>query len=305
MIKLFKPCFLACLAVLVVAAGWGSAVAFGTTLEMQTFDTAASAAAAGWVGHKNTGTDPPLPSHANLGWQDSNNAGGPGSLTGEAGGLMPWRSQTVRWYADTDLGGSLDESMALHAEFKFVHTQEQSYGGQYMIGWFDQHTLEVDPQGSPTYGIVPDYIGVGILVENPDKAFMGSAGQAREGTRPRVITPGTQYVFELDYDPNGYAASRGKLTVTVTEAANPANTWTTDTPDSLAWPQAIAPWNGSMMDLNAFGLLSADDNSASFGALPYMDDATYTVVPEPAMPVLLLAAGIGLAICWTRRRFLG
>ena len=299
--KFFAPCFLSHLAILFFTVGWGPTVAFGQMmLEVQSFDSAGLAAAAGWAGHKNDDSV----NYADFGWQDSNNAGGPGSAKGEAGGMVPWRSETVRWYADTDLGGSLNESMALHAEFKFVHTETQSYGGQYMIGWFDQHTLEVG-QGYPTYGIVPDYIGVGILVEHPLHAFMGSAGQAREGTRPRVINPGTQYVFELDYDPNGYAAGRGKLTVTLTEAANPANTWTTDTPDTLAWPQGIAPWNGSMMDLNAFGIVTADNDLYQYGAMPYVDDLQYTVVPEPAMPALLLAAGIGLAVCWTRRRFRG
>ena len=293
MAKICEPCSLLCFAVLFVAVAWSPATAFGD-METQSFDTAESATAAGWAGYQNV--DPDI---SDFGWRDSNNAEG---TNGEAGGDMPWKEGEVRWYADTTIG-SLDQSMPLHAEGKLVLAGGWTSNGQIHLGWFDQNDLDVprDPW-PPTYGIIPDSVSVGFLPERDylpieDMCAMPAFGPAR-GPWPRVqaVALEVAYDFILDYDPNGLAPGKGELLATFTEVAFPNDSTTVSSHDPAqnpdgswsAWPQTIEPWNGELMNLNAFGLFTADDNNQTGvigGPDIYVDDLSYTVGDDsPVIP---------------------
>ena len=96
-----------------------ASAAHGET-ETQSFDSAESAAAAGWVAVNTTveGND--------YGWSDSANAGG---VVGEAGGTVA-RATTIDYYADTSIGElTLDDFMTASGKFLVTNLSADYSGG--------------------------------------------------------------------------------------------------------------------------------------------------------------------------------
>ena len=133
--------------------------AFGQ--ETQTFDSEASAAAAGWVA--NDEAQNPDRNIA-LGWQDGNQAGG--AAAGEGGGLTHRTGQLpIGFYADTSIGDlSFDTPLSASGKLRLVNTD---FDGEVHLGFFDAKRLLEDASdfggelafilAEPGGGVEPNY----------------------------------------------------------------------------------------------------------------------------------------------------
>ena len=119
-----------------------SAVARAQVSETQTFDTEASATAAGWTEFGSR--DAPF----DYGFSNTNNAEG-ASGSGEAGGTIARGEGVNAYYADLTLGGSSDLSLDLHATGRLKFRQDD-YDGETYLGWFDSAVADANDE---------DYIG--------------------------------------------------------------------------------------------------------------------------------------------------
>src|SRR5687768_14610300 len=104
----------------------------GTTTEIQTFDSAATAAGGGWTGHLNT--TPPQ----NYGWRSTNLAAG--AMAGEAGGDFTDGDTAVSYYADTTINGPITGEK-LSASGKLGLISGASDRVQTQLGHFDSTVL--------------------------------------------------------------------------------------------------------------------------------------------------------------------
>ena len=121
--SVFTVCF--CVLLIGVANSWG---------ETQSFDDAASAAAAGWTGVQNqNGTI-----GTNYGFSNTNNTGG---TAGEAGGVLPERIHgVISYYADTDLDDVLSQKNTALSASGRIRLNSVFTDGGFKIGWFDTTT---------------------------------------------------------------------------------------------------------------------------------------------------------------------
>ena len=252
--SLFAVCF--CVLLIGVASSWG---------ESQSFDDAASAASAGWTGKDNT---PAGGLGLDLGWSDSNIAGG---TAGEAGGTITWRSPGIGYYADIT-GIALTQGEVLHAEGRLTIDSMVNPDGAFELGWFN----ESQGPGSwiPYYGGKPDFIGIRFAEPKEDPPVAGRAmlrvGASQSDERPEILTVGNDFLFTLDYDPHGDGPNVGKLALRIADAADPG-TYTDVTLGGIAWDSE------NLMTLDAFGMLSCDIlDQTRPGAEFYIDDLTYT-----------------------------
>jgi hypothetical protein len=114
--------------------------------ETQTFDTAASAAAAGWA----AGGAP------SYGFQASNNTGQ--TPAGEAGGIFP-RSDTRSSYGDTTLGGLVTQAMPITAAGELNIRNSAFADGEHLIGHYNTAGVTENTQ--------TNILGILILEGNP------------------------------------------------------------------------------------------------------------------------------------------
>ena len=250
-------------------------------LESQTFDTEASAIAAGWT-ESNSRVAP-----NDFGFSDSNNAEG-ASGKGEAGGAFPrYGGNPHSYYADTTvLRGNppSDLNVDLRATGRLKY-QNVNADGEFYFGWFD--TVQAGLPAS-----TEDYLGFRINEPN-DASGDFRMEAAIDGTvSAKIYVPSdTALDFVIDWDADGGAAvGDGKLTVTFS---------TTD--GATSWVNTIEGFDGMVWD--AFGMLAndagPDDRIANF----WVDDLSYTVIPEPGTMTLLGMGILGLVVFgWRRRR---
>ena len=239
----------------------------GTIIESQSFDDAASAAAAGWTGHLNTPADG---QGMDAGYRDSSLAGG---TTGEAGGTMPSRSAEFAWYADTTIDGSLTGAEALIASGHFTVESIPSFDGAFELGWFDRNGDR--RPAAPGIGGIEDAIAIRVYdnygtsdyrmgLRFSDAAESGWFGQ------PYLITgllPATDYLFRMTWDPQGSGENLGTLALHVARADDP----------SQYEDHALTNVSWSAMDLNSFGLVTNDFDTVLNGPTVYIDDLRYGI----------------------------
>ena len=145
-------------------------------LEGQTFDSAASAAAAGWTGHLNTLADG---NGVDLAWRNSSLAGG---TAGEAGGALPTRTVQIAYYADTTLGGSLTEGDVLMASGRFTaDSRDGALDGGFELGFFNANDLSYNPV-APGVGGVSEAIAIRFLDGNDEAHANQLRFNARAGS---------------------------------------------------------------------------------------------------------------------------
>jgi hypothetical protein len=215
----------------------------------------------------------------NFGYSATNNAGGAALPAGEAGGTFP-RTQTVAYYADTTLGGTLSSSSVLQATGKLVLDNDDA-DGRIDIGWFDSN----DPPSKM------DLIGFSINNGTQLQAVARPTGGMGYANSSSAAMPSAQYDFTLTYD------GAGNLQVTL---ADPNNV-NPDLVASLAIPAGT-------YELNAFGMTSSGEvgsNVPDLTADLFIDDLNYTtadgVIPEPASMLLLGMGALAIAIRMRRR----
>lgn len=257
----------------------------GAAVETQTFDTAASAAAAGWS-EVGTRTAP-----HNYGWSNTNVAGG---ATGEGGGIIGMNNTSVSSYADRAIGGPFGFT-AFSASGRFDLTDiETDPNVRFKVGYFN---------GSATTS-VPESIGFEIQ-DASSTAFrftpyvQYSSGLTSTGNTQNVSING-DYTFTMSFDPvNGPFSSDGfplfRADLFKSDGTTAAGSWVqvVDRAGTVgATPQSIT--------LSAFGINSQLQANTYPGRVEaYIDDLTYTTVPEPTG---LAALGAGALLLARRRR---
>ena len=249
----------------------------GTIIESQSFDDAASAAAAGWTGHLNTPADG---QGMDAGYRDSSLAGG---TTGEAGGTMPSRSAEFAWYADTTIDGSLTGAEALIASGHFTVESIPSFDGAFELGWFDRNGDR--RPAAPGIGGIEDAIAIRVYDNYGTSDYrMGlrfSDVESGHGQQPGLITgllTAIDYLFTMNWDPQGSGENLGTLSLHIERADDPSQ-YVDRALTNVAW---------SAMNLDTFGLVTNDFDTVMAGPNVYIDDLSYSVVPEPTASVFLL-----------------
>ncbi len=172
--------------------------------ETQTFDSAESAEAAGWIFNEEA-QNPERDCdgcETDLGWKDSNEAGG--DAAGEGGGLLH-RSfgLPIGFYADTTIG-ELTLDMPFSAKGK-VGLANIDFDGHAYLGFFNAETLLDDPFdfgaevafciAEPGGGVAPNFRW-GHLFTSDDLAIDHSNTEFLDG-----IPDGESVDFEVSYDP--------------------------------------------------------------------------------------------------------
>jgi hypothetical protein len=241
---------------------------------MQTFDSAAAAAADGWVEHLSR---PAEGFGADYGFSPTNNTTAP-SGAGEGGGLIPDRTQQITYYADTT-GISFTESDAFVVT-GWLRIPVFPADGGVELGFFDPSDAGLEVGG------VQDFAGMRILDGNRIVARIGAQGNLTTLTPADANAP---MKFTMTYEPVSSANQAfSRLLIELRRASDDSLI------DAFGSSRLIGTfdWN-----LTAFGLLSLDFNTThAHSTSIFIDDIS--IVPEPAS-VALLAGGAALAL---RRR---
>jgi hypothetical protein len=253
----------------------------GTMLVTQTFDSATSAANAGWTGFRNTVNT------GSYGWNSGNQVSGTG---GQAGGIFARTSTgSASYYADLTIGqsgttsGTLDRATETLTMSGLLRLSNTNYDGTFRLGYFN--TGSFGANGNP-------FIGINIGEPAPSNASNPFRVLANVDTGTTTAGSGTfillnqnqTYSFSLTWTPTTGGA--GTLTGTIG-----GNSVTVNAPAGTG-------------SYNAFGIINGfvgtnDPTQKTAGS--YFDNLTYAVVPEPSMQAI---AGVvaGGALSWTAYR---
>ncbi len=249
------------LAVLLLA--WASTATASTVFE----DFNTDPASRGWIG-----VNGPTAAGNNFGW------------TGSALGGTFARSSTVRYYADTDLGGTLTRNDAFTLSGTMTLNNINADGNIY-LGFLDTTDLS-----SP----IP---WIGLRIQEPSGAASnpfrlevgvtaGNNASGDSGTLGSLPAQGTPISFSIKWTPSGLNDNAGTVNYTVGPNVGSFN-----------------EGGGGVTDVfNSFGLVvrgAGSDDPARITGLCTFDDLTYTIVPEPTTLALLGVGGLALLI---RRR---
>jgi hypothetical protein len=263
------------LAILLVAAvGFGGTAPASAQLTTITerFDTAASAAANGWTGFRNTADG------NNFGFSNTGNVAG---TPGEAGGIFA-RNLDNHYYADTTLGGTISRTANLTISGSFRLTNA-NFDGVIFVGFFN--TANVTPAGE----------SLGLILQEPNAtsgtAFRGdvrvrtAAGVHSETTLFLNLAPGVTHNFSLTW--TGSANGSGTLAGTIAGTNVTVN----------------APASTEVYNAFGIGTAMAGDNNASQVTGPcFFDNLTYSAIPEPSALALAGLSGVGFVLARLRRR---
>ena len=235
-----------------------ASAAHGET-ETQSFDSAESAAAAGWVAVNTTveGND--------YGWSDSANAGG---VVGEAGGTVA-RATTIDYYADTSIGElTLDDFMTASGKFLVTNLSADYSGGQ-AIGWFNTD----EPMFARTnnlYVKLQDQSETSVRWEPKVNFTAGESGLPRDKME---LNADTHYAWDLTYDPTAGDVGQGMLSTSV---------WDEDDSHTLVATATVSLTEAQRAEqtltVNAFGILHYSQSAGpERKADIFHDDLEYTV----------------------------
>ena len=240
--------------------------------ETQSFDSSATAEAAGWIFNDEAQNDERICQNdelceTDLGWMSSNNAGGEDA--GEGGGLVHRSGgQPIGFYGDLSIG-ELNLDMAFSASGK-VSLTNVSVNGHYHFGFFDGQRLLEDPLdygaqvafflAEPKGDIRPNFRW-GHSVRTDSLQEDANHNGYVIGAEPDISLD-----FEISYDPN----DAGILTMVLGE----------DDELEVEIPAALRE---DQTTLTAFGVFTAPSPS---NARPnymeiYLDDLTYTSIDGP------------------------
>ena len=262
-------------ALFIAALGTGlvltmSAVARAQGLETQTFNSEASAIAAGWTefGSRDNPFD--------YGFSNTNNA--EGASAGEAGGTFARGNDQPAYYADLTLLGSSDLGLDLNATGR-IKWQDANFDGEMYFGWFNRAEAEAN---------VRDYIGLRFAEPRNGLWRVFASIDGNNGNQLNVPN-NTALNFEIDWDADGGpVAGEGLLTLTLSTLDGLQTFVSTET-------------DTNPMTWDAFGLLSNSQAGADSGNL-WIDDLSYTVlIPEPSA-LVLAALGLLGSLSYVRRR---
>lgn len=227
--------------------------------ETQNFDSEADAVAAGWTGLLNRDVD----QTSDYGFSDSNNTGG---SSGEAGGVIPFGTDELTYYADTSIGTLNTASDVLSASGRLTVTETAiGVNGGIEIGFFSTSDTETQNSG------VKSFVGVRLYEPHPfpevrwrTRAVSQFGSGPLEG--PEGLAPGTEYLFSIEYDPNAIMPGFGLVTTEFRFASD----------DSVLATSNSVVDSTSGVDLDAFGMMTLDFDRIRIGATIFLDELTYT-----------------------------
>jgi hypothetical protein len=217
----------------------------------------------------------------NFGYQTSSYAGG---SPGEGGGRFT-RSDFVKYYADTDLGGTftLEQPFSASGEFDYAVQSTADFGYTNMLGHFSTGGLGRVGIGVNYDGSAGKFYWTPVIVLDDFTTL--SASTAYTG-----IAPNVDRTWSYSWDPDG-GTGFGALT-TVLDGV-------THTVELTAAQRAV----GASMDAFGFAGLAGPSSTSSWYADIYFDDVAYTVIPEPStLIVWSLLGALALTIRYWRRR---
>jgi hypothetical protein len=238
----------------------------------------------GWTGSNNTGFG-----NNNYGFSNSNNAGG---VAGEAGGAIASRTQEITYYADTNIG-VLNQQESLTATGLLTAAGSLAgFDGGIEFGWFNS-----SPPLVPSVGVAVGAIFDAVAMRIIDRTATSYRIQARVGDEGGFLVnldTDIDYLFNMNYDPNGGGLGMGRLTLEFRRASDNVLVGTTiANRSSLATP----------FNLNGFGFTTLDFDSDRLEGNFFVDDLTYSVaVPEPTGLFLAVIALVGSAAPCCRQR---
>jgi hypothetical protein len=239
-----------------------------------------------WAGNNNTGFGT-----NNYGYRTSNFAGG---AAGEVGGAVASRTAGVHtWYADNTLGGTFSLTDAFGASGRMtMNAQPAGFDGGFELGFFNLATPTTLGNGGGVGGI-DQAATIRFLDDNGDLAQYRAnvrIGTSEGGTA--TLDVGTDYLFDMQYNPTGGGAGLGKLDVTFRLASD----------NSLVAANSQTIPTGTPWSLNGFGIATLNFGTNNGPADFFIDNVTYSIVPEPSALVLFGFGIAGLAVCRARRR---
>jgi hypothetical protein len=234
----------------------------------QTFDTAVSASNAGWTTFRSTSGS------NNYGWNVGNEVSGTG---GQAGGIFTRTSSgSAGYYADLTIGqsgttsGTLDRALETLTMSGLLNFSNTDFNGAIRLGYFNSGTFGAT--GNPFIGLsISEPSGA---TTDPMRIF-ATVDSGSSTATPILINQNQTYSFSLTWTPTGGGAGTlaGLVAGTSVNLTAPAGTGV----------------------FNAFGIMngfSANSAPALNTAGSYVDNLTYSVVPEPET---LAMAGVGVA----------
>ena len=213
-----------------------------------------------------------------------------GGSAGEAGGHFT-RSTFIRYYGDSDIGGILSLNEPFSASGRFDHTARNTpdFGTPLIIGHFSTSGLAkigIDFTDNGTQNL---HWGLRVIFDDGRLDF--NDGGSIAGPYP-PIAPNVDRTWSYSWDPTAGANGVGQLFAAV---------------DGLTTSIDFTPEQRARgITLNAFGFsgVPAGDgrDRPNYYADMFIDDVTYTVVPEPSTVVLAALGLLGLAVFGRRRR---
>ena len=238
----------------------------------------------GWSGNNNTGFGT-----NNYGYRGGSNFAG--GAVGEAGGAVASRTNgTHTWYADDSLGGSFTLTDPFESSGRFtINSLIGAFDGGFELGFFNFATPTNIPIGGGIGGIEQ---GAGIRFVDENATTLRSwarLGNNEASASPILLTVGTDYLYDIQYDPIGGGAGIGKLDVEYRLAAD----------NSLVGASSLTIGTGTPWSLNGFGISTLQFGSNNPAADFFIDDVSYSIVPEPSALVLV---AIGIATLAVGRR---
>jgi hypothetical protein len=166
-----------------------------------------------WTGNGNSGNiAPPVNDYGyrNLEGITGVYPGNPGCI----GGVF-CRSTTYSYYADTELGGTIDRTMSfrLAGSFYLENRSSGGFDGNFYLGYFDATNPDKN-----------NYIGIGFVEPSgsAEAAFRGYAGVSGPGGKGTDVIPLSQLI-PLTFDLTWTGSSNGSGTFTGTLAGQDVN----------------------------------------------------------------------------------